>query len=270
MKMNYHLKNNSRGRKEYTVPLYTVVIFGFILFSVNTLFPTFFPAFFSKITYPFYKTERALAERSELIFLSKEELLRENEELKLKIIEMENKQWSFKALVAENNELKELFGRSTGRDTILASILVKPPVTLYDTLILDIGEDEGIRIGDIVLAHGGIFIGEIVEVNANTSKVKLYSSPGETYDIKIGESNIQTTATGRGNGNFEAIVPREITINEGDSILIPSINTTLFGTVSAIIGDPSRAFKTVLFKMPVNIQEISWVLIDRGNREESQ
>lgn len=261
--MNYHLKSSTRGKREYAPAVYILVFFTVVVFSINALAPTFFPAVFSFVMYPIYKSEQSFVNSTQLLAVSKEELSKENEELKQKIRELENEQQSLTLYIQENNELKEIFGRSAVRDAVLAVVLQKPPISLYDTLVLDIGRSANINVGDRVYVDGDILLGKIVEVNNKTSKVKLYSTPGEKFEVEIGENHIQATATGRGNGNFEVTLPREVEIKEGDTVVIPSITPTLFATVSSVSGDPARAFQLILFKTPINIQEIGWVLVER-------
>lgn len=168
-------------------------------------------------------------------------------------------------LQKENVELKEKLGRPVAKNVMLAYVLKKPPFTVYDTFILDAGSNQGVVVGDKIYSFGDLLIGEIQEVSPTTSKVKLYSSYGEKYDILIGEKSVQATAIGRGGGSFEIIIPRDIKVNEGDTITVPNISNTVFGVVGKIISDPARAFSTVIFSQPINIYEQKWVLISLTN-----
>lgn len=265
MKTNYHLKSSTRRRGEYALTLYILAIFLFIVFVIHTLFPSFLTGVFSALAYPVYKGEQALVADVSKIIVSKEELVKENEDLKRRISELENQYLALPMLTAENAELKELLGRSINRTTILARVLVKPPVSLYDTLVIDIGGTNGIKVGDKVYADGDILIGVISEVSGFTAKAKLYSSPGEKYDVQIGDQKVTTAATGRGNGTFEITLPRELEVKEGDPVTIPSIKPTIFGTVTSVSNDPVRAFQQVIFSTPVNMQALSWVLIETSH-----
>ena len=159
----------------------------------------------------------------------------------------------------ENDALKQMLGRVPRKNMILAYILKKPPFTAYDSFILDVGEKDGLKIGDNVYAVGNILVGEIAEMTSFTSKVKLYSSYGEKYEVLISEKNVQAIATGRGGGTFETVIPRDVKVSEGDTVIIPNITNEVFGTVGKIIADPARAFSTVIFSQPLNIYEQKWV-----------
>src|SRR3989344_3226464 len=95
-------------------------------------------------------------------FLFKNSLYLENENLKMKLIEDEAKMANYNSILDENIFLKE--------------ILAKPNKSFYDTLVIDIGLKQGVKVGDSVFALGNIPIGRIAEVHAYSSKVILFFS----------------------------------------------------------------------------------------------
>ena len=202
------------------------------------------------------------------ILTSKTNLLKENLLLKQQI-NLNQKNFSlFNLLNKENEDLKSILNRSRNNQKLLLSaVLVKPFLSPYDTLIIDVGSLDGVKFGDLVLVDGNTFIGRIFEVYDMTSKVLLYSSPGEKIKVLIGNNNIEKEAVGIGGGNFMVEVPKETGINEGDSIIIPSISTNIFGIVEKIEVKESDSLENVLFKSPVNIDEIKWVEISIPNKK---
>ncbi len=164
-------------------------------------------------------------------------------------------------LKKENNELKSILNRKENNNVLLAYVLKKPPFTAYDSYIIDVGIRDGVKLEDKVYASGNILIGTIAEVNNSSSKVNLYSSYGNKFDILIGENNVEAIATGNGGGTYISIVPRDVKVAEGDTILIPDISNSVFGRVGKILIDPARAFSTVMFSQPINIYEQKWVLV---------
>jgi rod shape-determining protein MreC len=193
---------------------------------------------------------------------SKSDLIQENFNLKQQNKKDENDLLLKDLVIAENDDLKSILSRkSSNQKSILSTILVKPTLSPYDTLIIDVGLNENISVGDRVVADGNVFIGYISEVYDNSSKVILYSSPGEKVQVLIGSSNIEKEALGMCGGNFGVSIPREIDIKEGDPIVIPSISPNLFGVVEKVEFKESDAFQKVLFKNTVNINELKWVLV---------
>jgi cell shape-determining protein MreC len=191
---------------------------------------------------------------------SKKSLIKENNLLKQQIKSNEKNLALYNVLKNENDDLKNILNRKKdGQNFLLSGVLVKPFLSPYDTLIIDVGSSSGVAVKDKVLAEGNTFIGYVSEVYSNNSKVVLYSSPGEKVNVLIGNDNIEKEAVGFGGGNFKVEMPKESNIKEGDNITIPSISTNIFGVVEKIESKESDAFQDVLFKNPVNILELKWV-----------
>ncbi|MBU1122646.1 MAG: hypothetical protein KKF54_08165, partial [Candidatus Omnitrophica bacterium] len=157
--------------------------------------------------------------------------------------------------------------KQANQNLLLGAVLVKPFLSLYDTLIIDVGASDNVKVGNQVLAEGNIFIGYISEVYEKTSKVILYSSPEEKTKVLIGDNNIEKEAICLGGNNFKIEVPREIEVKEWDSIVMPSVSTNIFGTVEKIEYKESDSFQNVLFKNPVNILELKWVEVLLPNKK---
>ncbi|MCR4330352.1 MAG: rod shape-determining protein MreC [Patescibacteria group bacterium] len=190
---------------------------------------------------------------------SKETLKERNDELEQEIQELRLKLLSKNFLLQENKELKAMLGRVSERDVVLAAVLSKPNNSPYDTLIIDIGKDKGVKEGDKVFVEGEIVIGTIQEVYAYSSKVELYSSPGLTHNATLREGTIPATAYGKGVGNFEITLPRDIEIALGDVVTIPDTEVIVLGSVLYIGKDPNSPFQKILVKSPINFSELRWV-----------
>lgn len=199
---------------------------------------------------------------------SKTNLITENNLLKEQIKSDEINQVLFDLLRAENEELKNILNRKKiSQNILLSAILVKPFLSPYDTFIIDVGAMDGVEVNDKIIVEGDIFIGYVSEVYDKTSKIILYSSPGEKVKVLIGSNNIEKEATGLGNGNFKVEMPREDDIKEGDSIVIPSIVANIFGIVEKIEFKESDSFQNILFKYPININELKWVEVVLSNKK---
>ena len=243
-----------------------IVIFFITIFSLdytrNILFTVGSPLWFVRNSIHNFAVE------SMEVLSAKNSLIQENNSLKEQLSLKNKEQVLFELLRKENEDLKNILNRNKiNQKLVLSSVLVKPFLSPYDTLIIDTGTLDGIKVDDQVLVDGHIFIGYVKEVYEETSKVVLYSSPGEKVKVLIGESNIGKEAEGLGGGNFKVEIPREIDITEGDSVVIPSISTNIFGTVEKIDFKESDSFQTILFKNPVNISELKWVEVLVSNKK---
>ena len=194
------------------------------------------------------------------IFRSKLSLIDENNSLKDQIRNYEREKILSDIIKKENDDLKNILNRGTQNSKrILSAVLVKPFLSPYDTLIIDVGINDGIKIGDKVVAFGSNFIGYIGETYDSTSKVVLYSSYGEKVKVLIGQNYVEKEAIGIGGGNFGVQLPKEADINEGDTISVPSITSNIFAVVEKIQSRENDSFEYILFKSAVNMSELKWV-----------
>ncbi len=199
-----------------------------------------------------------------LVFQSKKSLQADNENLKAQLDESLAQIANYNSIVDENNKLKEILGRiGDKKQMIVAGILAKPNQSLYGTLLIDAGTNQGVILNAKVFALGNVPIGRIAEVFPNSAKVVLFSSPGEKTDVVVSGKDIFLQAIGRGGGNFELVLPRDMVIENGTEVNLPGLTPYILGTVVTIISDPRDSFQKALLVSPVNIQELKFVEIEK-------
>jgi len=244
-------------------------IIGFSLFFILCIlgFLSWTGQIFNYIGEPIWKTEKLVGNttsnfnyliRSKAV-ISKEnnDLKKENENLKLTMID-------YKILKNDLDQLKETLGRVSVEDTfILGNILTKPNHSPYDTLIIDIGNNLGVKEGDLIYANGNIPIGIISKIYDKTSLVNLFTSPGQKTEGFINELNASIELIGRGGGNFEMIIPVELKVEKGTIIYLPDETSLVVAQVDEIISSPTDPFKKVILSSPVNVQNIKSVFIKK-------
>ncbi len=165
-------------------------------------------------------------------------------------------------LVKENEMFKLEFDRSDSKkEGILARVITLPDKSLYDTMIVDAGEDQGVSVGQTVYAFGAVGLGTVSSVGKQQSTVLLFSAPGRETAATTTENTINVTLIGRGGGEYEIRMPRDVVFHEGDVVTEQTIHSAPLATVQKIVGDPRDPFQRLLAKMPLNIQNISWVFI---------
>lgn len=202
-------------------------------------------------------------------FASKNSLYLQNQKLQEEAKENEARMLNYNSVLSENENLKMILGRLPAQagknekiNMVLSSILAKPNQSLYDTLVIDAGVKQGIKTGDTVFALGNIPVGRVALVYENSAKVILFSNVGErTQAIVSGPSsgNVFVEIIGRGGGNFEMILPRDLVLQKGDRVVMPGINPYVLAVVETIISDPRDPFSKALLTSPVNIQELKFV-----------
>ncbi|MDO8510050.1 MAG: hypothetical protein Q7S15_00280, partial [bacterium] len=161
--MSYHLKTKRKGHGPQAIPLVVVLLVATLTLGVRTFFPNAFGAFAYTVSAPFWKVKGLLARASGSslsVFSTKMDLIRENNELKNERAGEEITKLMVDVLVRENLALKAELGRDETDQTILASVLVNPPWSLYDTVIIDVGEGKGVYVGAKVVAFDSVLVGE--------------------------------------------------------------------------------------------------------------
>jgi rod shape-determining protein MreC len=261
--MIYLQRSRDKEDKKFRRSIYVGILF--ICIAVYFTFYGFHPLRSAAlyIASPFWRMSSGIGNYIESgagYFISKESLRAENMALKKEVFSANLKLLSENALLEENVKLKALLGREDKEKSFMATVLARPPITLYDTLVIDVGQEEGVKQGDLITAES-VVLGYLADVFTHTSIVKLYSSPNEKTVIAIGDKKIQADAYGLGGGVFRTAVQKDIEVKKGDSVIMPGINPKIFGFVEDVQSNPSDAIQAILFRNPVNVYELEYVLV---------
>lgn len=262
MKTNFLQKNSFRsrrrsGRREALV-ITVVFIAGVLVLSV-------FGGALSTALAPLWRSNTLLTRGiSNLVgsLREKDMLITENTALKERLASSEELIIALRGIASQRDELLATFGRRPP-ESIPASVLVHPPETPYDVLVIDAGKDLGVGVGSAVTTPEGNGLGLVSAAFAKTAEVRLSSTSGERTDAVLERGGIPVTLVGRGGGNFSFTVPRDTAVELGDRILTPNLDARLLGVVGDIEVTPTDSFKTVLVRSPVNPSEIRFVTVLR-------
>lgn len=262
-----HYQSNKKKRSSFVTFGVGVLIAGIFLAVLQVYTPQSFNSAVSSVATPVWKAKQDVYERvsmsaSVLLFKTKEDLVRENERLRDELREVRLEMLNHGVLERENKELKKMLGRSNRQqEGILARVLVRPRQSLYDSLIIDVGSRDGLSEGDIITV-GAAGIGYIQSASEYTAQARLYSSPGQTFNVTIGaDKEVQAQAHGVGGGNFRVQLPRGVAVEEGDVVRSPELPHTIIGHAEVIEKSPSDSFQTIYFRLPVNIYEVKYVTV---------
>lgn len=260
MMSQFRNKNQIRRRNKLIKISSIIVIFLAVAYFTGY---THLVKFVNYLGQPFWKTEKYLEiniENNSFILKSKKFLWQENEQLRIENSDLKNSMLDYFILKDENDELKKILSRfPEERKLILSNILTKPNNSPYDTIIIDVGQNQGIINGNKVYANGDVPIGQIDEVYGKTARVIMYSSPGKKTEGILGNSKISVELTGRGGGNFEMLVPKDVDFEIGTLILLPGSSIEIIAYISEILSIPTDPIKKVLLASPVNVQNLKWV-----------
>lgn len=181
-------------------------------------------------------------------FASNAELAKENSLLRAELASSTTLLTDRNFLYQENLELKRRLGHPISSTATLASVLMRPPWIPYDTLTIDVGKDKGIRENALVSAGGSAYIGRIAQVYDTTSRVVLFSSPGQEYQALL-RGTIPIAIQGQGSGSLRGELPVGTEVAVGDTVLLPGIMPTFAGHVVAVRRSEGESFQTVYLQL---------------------
>lgn len=254
MKVNYRPKRSlKQGYFKPIVILVTVFVLGAIIFPL-------FEGFLVSASSPIWGTENTFTRKFARLsgFLkTKNVLVRENAELKeeLSALKLESLASGWEAgdlLLAERSEVL---------GAVPASVILHPPRTPYDVIIIDAGSKDSITLGDKVSLPEGLGLGTISEVFETKAKVRLYSTSGEETEAFLERDNLSVILEGQGGGNFKLNLSHERVVERGDRIFSSGLSPELLAVVAEINARPTDAFKEVLAYSPANIFDLRFVLV---------
>jgi len=222
---------------------------------------------FNYIGVPIWKTQRLINQDINSVgylVKTKASVYKENENLIQENSNLKNSMIDYQILKTENDQLKELLGRLPDNPPfVLANILTKPNRSLYDSIVIDIGSNVGITLGNKVYADAKIPIGEISKIYPNTSLVTLYSNPGQTTDAIIDGTNTTVSLIGRGGGNFEMSIPVDLSAENGVMVTLPSGQPEVIAIIDGVVSSANEPLKRIILHSPVNIQNLKWVQVKK-------
>lgn len=255
--MTYLLKNNKKRYNKRTFGIIGAIVLVCIVIGLLVRKPL--SLMVGRLFIPVVSirtTENGVIEYIRSWFISSIEL-----QERITILEQENQRLRDEiVLLSDTSSLQTHSGTSS---ELRARVIVRPPFSAFDTMVLSQGSRAGVVIGDTVSPLDRMVpVGRIVEVSAMASRAMLFSSAGENFVITVGTSSEQWKATGMGGGMFEVRIPQSQKIIVGDTIFVPEFGKIPYAKVTEIISDKSSTFQIIRFLLPVSLYGVETVRID--------
>lgn len=259
----YRFDNKKRKFSEIWVER----ILKFLIVGIFVISIVFFTTFiFQKIIQgPTWlsQTLKNQIETSVLLLTPKSVLVRKIQELENTVTIQSRSQIEFQTLRYDYQMLARAVGYTAdnmNQQGVVARVVAKPNRSLFNTLVINRGIDDGIALGDLVITDQVIVLGNISSVTRSTATVTLFSGPQFSDNVFLqNQQGIMVPAKGKGSSNFEIHIPREIAVQEGDLLVLPENPLLVLGVVKSIKFDPRDPFQTILARVPVNVQSIGFV-----------
>lgn len=154
------------------------------------------------------------------------------------------------AATAENARLRELLGavERGGLGVQLAPILDLDLDPTRQRLVLDAGDRDGVRVGQVVIDAGGV-LGQIIAVTPMHSTVLLLTDPDHALPVAVLRNGVRLVAYGIGNSDQLrlASIPLSSDVKVGDLVVTSGLGERFpagfpVGRIVALRPDDSRAF----------------------------
>ncbi len=260
MKTNYLLqpKTKKSNRKVFLVGFFIFTL----VFIIQIFAPSFFPGTIANIAKPIWKFKDSLGIESmaNKIFSSKEELIQENEKLKNKIDEQNEKAIFYELTFTENEELRKLLNIESRERGSVVPVVSFPVQSPYDLLFVNVPDDDSIVVGGTAVI-GSVALGKVIEDLDTLAKVELYSSPNVQTEARLLDGGEPLTLIGKGGGNFSVKVPRDLEISPGELVVLSANPSFSLARVASIETTETDSLKVVRLIIPVNLFSIRFVEI---------
>jgi cell shape-determining protein MreC len=263
--MSYKPFQPKKEKKIAKKSIFFVVIFLLIVFTV---FPTLFRGFSSatnEVSVPLLNAkEQTTGGITDFfaVFRFKQNLYNQNRALSEKISDLEQKLSGYDFLVQENLELKNTFFQKT-EGYIFARVVLRPNVAVYDTFLLDVGTDMGIKKGAKVFSGETAVVGTVEEVYPHSSKARLFSTAGQVTNVLMGPDNIPLELRGMGGGAFIVDVPSGVDIQEGDTALLAEKPDSIVAYAMVKEKTDTGSFQKFHLESVVGIFNLKYVKIEK-------
>lgn len=192
----------------------------------------------------------------------------ENEELKLKISKLEQKNLQIHEQLYENKNLRRLLRmkRRVKMNSIGAEVIGYDPSKWGRSVIINRGSDDKIKIGNPVLNDEGI-VGQITALSQNTAKVLLIIDRTSAVDVILQKTRARGILEGGGQELcYLKYVVKNFDIKIGDKILTSGLDNVfpkgfLIGYVSDFHSSTSGLFDVIKATPAVDFTKLEHVII---------
>lgn len=197
-------------------------------------------------------------------FVFKSSLVEENLKLEDELNALKIKELDYDTLSKENESLKAELGRDKSSERVLAAVLSKPPRSPYDTLVLDVGSEDGIAPGSKVYFGENIIVGLVRNITPHTSLVSLFSTSNEKQEAILSRTGASFVLNGKGGENFQFEVPKDTDILWGDVFMYPGLASNVIASVYYIDTNSQSSFKTVYLRIPANVFSAKYFFVGKS------
>ncbi len=187
------------------------------------------------------------------LFVSKDDLKRENEELRARLMILERRALKYAALASENNELRRLMNSAEVLDdrVIVSEVVSVSPDPFAHEIVINKGRSDGVHEGQAILDAGGL-MGQVSHVSQLTARVLLVSDSSHAVPVEVVRNGLRAILLGNGKADSLELVhvPDTADIREGDLLVSSGLGGRFprgypVAEVNRISKEPGEPFITI-------------------------
>lgn len=146
---------------------------------------------------------------------------------------------------------------------VLTSVLLRPPASPYDSVVVETGPDARVVAGSLALAEGGTPAGIVTSVEGNFARVALFSAVGVRTNALAGAGRVPITLVGSGAGGFAFSLARapRAALSQGDRVFFSYGGLVPIGAIARVNDNPESADISYLVSGTVNPFTLSWLTL---------
>ncbi len=258
MKANYRHKSN---RKKILKIILSILLSLILLYFIGG----FIGKIVSYVSVPIYNIKNWSVESTGSVpsyFRDRAILIDTIASLEAKLSVQNTQSLTLARVLDENDNLRNLLG-DVKEDRIVAGVIARPPMMPYDAILIDRGSNDGILEGAVVYHSNDSAIGFVAKTYLGSSLVTLFSTPGVEESVYVIGPDIYTTAYGDGGGIMRVSIPQGVSINIGDIIILPSLDSGVLGSIQTIESVITKPEQIGYFAFDVPLQSLKVVSVGR-------
>lgn len=198
-----------------------------------------------------------------------------NDQLKNRIDELEQDLQEYREGYHSYQYLEDLlaFKKQQKFELLSAKVVGKGSGGWYQTMVVDLGRNDDVIPGMLVLAPQGV-VGQIIQVSDNYAKVLLANAPSSAIDAIVQKNRVRGILKGNGQKGFTLeYVLKNSDVAVGDDIVTAGVGgifpTGMYlGTVTEVHDKRRGMFLEIEVTPGVKFENLEYVLIDPSDRRD--
>ncbi len=206
---------------------------------------------------------------------SRNKLIRENQEHKIKELLLQEQLMKLETLEQENNRLRLLLSSPLRKDTrkMVAEVISVDSDPYTHQIVINRGANDGVYEGQPVIDDKGI-VGQIQNVGTISSRVILITDVTHAVPVRISRNGIRLVASGTGQIDrlIHNFVPHSTDIRVGDKLVTSGLGGKYpegypISEVLHVNQDETRAFSEIYSQPVAQIDRLRYLLLLWSNDE---